>query len=135
GIYLLTVNSITSRTRLRTVLALAVAIACVVGVLARLEFLGVRPVLAWLTAFRPGVATVGAQVRAAGPLQYPTIASMYLEVVFAFGLGLMLAEHDASRHLRVAAVFLALVVIADGIVVTFTRAGLLTMALSAAFIG
>lgn len=135
GIYLLTVNSITSRARLRTVLALAVAIACIVGVLARLEFLGVRPVLAWLTAFRPGVATVGAQVRAAGPLQYPTIASMYLEVVFAFGLGLMLAEHDASRHLRVAAVFLALVVIADGVVVTFTRAGLLTMALSAAFIG
>ena len=146
GIYLLTVNGVTSRARLRAVLALAVGIGVVVSVLAILEYAGVRSVLAWLTAFRPGVATVGAQVRAGGPLQYPTIASMYLEIVFAFGLGLVLAELDAAssgsdvpartgRLLRVALVFLALAVVAEGIVVTFTRAGLITMALSAAFVG
>jgi hypothetical protein len=146
GIYLLTVNGVTSRARLHAVLVLAVVIGVVVSVLAILEYAGVRSVLAWLTVFRPGVATVGAQVRAGGPLQYPTIASMYLEIVFAFGLGLMLAELDAdpSDHeartrsrslLRVAALFLALAVVAEGIVVTFTRAGLITMALSAAVVG
>ncbi len=135
GVYLLTVNGITTPARLRTVLTLAVVIGLVVSVLAVLEYLGVRPVLAWLTAFRPDVATIGAQVRAAGPLQYPTIASMYLEIIFAFGLGLLLAEVDALRPLRVGALFIALAMIGEGIIVTFTRAGLITMAVSAAFIG
>ena len=100
GVYLLAVNGLTTRSRLRAALALAVVVGVVVSVLAILEYLGVRPVLAWLTAFRPGVATVGAQVRAGGTLQYPTIASMYLEVVFALGLGVLLSEHDAGRSGR-----------------------------------
>jgi O-antigen ligase/polysaccharide polymerase Wzy-like membrane protein len=138
GVYLLAVNGLTTRSRLRAVLALAVAVGVVVSVLAILEYLGVSPVLAWLTAFRPGVATVGAQVRAGGPLQYPTIASMYLEVVFAFGLGLLLSEHDAvgpGRRMRVVASFVALVVIGEAITLTFTRAGLITMATSLALVG
>ena len=138
GVYLLAVNGITTHARLRIVLSLAVVIGVVVSILAILEYLGVRPVLAWLTAFRPNVATVGALVRAGGPLQYPTIASMYLEVVFAFGLGLLLAELDvprASRALRVSVLFLALAIVGEGITVTFTRAGLITMAVSAAFVG
>jgi hypothetical protein len=138
GVYLLAVNGLTTRSRVRAALALAVAVGVVVSVLAILEYLGVRPVLAWLTSFRPGVATVGAQVRAGGPLQYPTIASMYLEVVFAFGLGVLLFEHDAmrpGRHVRVALWFAALVVIAEAIALTFTRAGLLTMATSLVLVG
>src|SRR5439155_5150333 len=83
GVYLLTVNGVTTRARLGAVLTLAVAAGLVVSLIALLEYLGVAPVLAWLKAFRPEVATVGAHVRAGGPLQYPTIASMYLEVVFA----------------------------------------------------
>src|SRR6185295_8192021 len=134
GVYLLTVNGLTTRSRLRSALALAVAVGVVVSVLAILEYLGVRPVLAWLTAFRPGVATVGAQVRAGGPLQYPTIASMYLEVVFAFGLGVLLAELDARHTPAVVAIAIALLVIAEGIVVTFTRAGVITMAASLALV-
>ena len=135
GVYLLTVNGVTTRARLRIVLALVVLIGVIVSVLAILEYLGVEPVLAWLRAFRPGVATVGAQVRAGGPLQYPTIASMYLEVVFALGLGLLLTELDALRTARAAVVFLALVLIGEGVTVTFTRAGLITMASSLVFVG
>jgi O-antigen ligase len=135
GVYLLAVNGITTRGRLRTVLALAVAIACVVSALALLEFAGVRRVLDWLTVFRPGVATVGAQVRAGGPLQYPTIASMYLEVVFAFGLGLTLAELDAHHPIRAAILVAALALIAEGIIVTFTRAGLISIVLTLVFVG
>ena len=132
GIYLLTVNGVTTRARLRFVLALAVGVGLVVSVLAVLEYLGVAPVVAWLKAFRPDVFTVGAHVRAGGPLQYPTIASMYLEIVFAFGLGVLLAQVDARRWIAVAAIFAALVVVSGGIVVTFTRAGLVTMAVSLA---
>lgn len=138
GVYLLAVNGLTTRSRLRAALALAVTVGVVVSVLAILEYLGVRPVLAWLTAFRPGVATIGAQIRAGGTLQYPTIASMYLEVVFALGLGVLLGEHDAvrpGRHLRVAAWFVALAVIGEAITLTFTRAGLITMAASLVLVG
>jgi O-antigen ligase len=135
GVFLLAFNGVTTPARLRAALALAVGAGVVVSVLAILEYAGVRAVLAALEAFRPAVSTVGAQVRAGGPLQYPTIASMYLEVVFAFGLGLMLAELERSHRARVAALFVALVVVAEAITLTFTRAGLITMATSLLLVG
>jgi O-antigen ligase len=138
GVYLLAVNSLTTRSRLAAALRLAVVVGVVVGVLAILEYLGLPPVLAALQAFRPGVATVGAQVRAGGPLQYPTIASMYLEIVFAFGLGVLLTEHDEARRaraLRLALWFVALAIVGEAITLTFTRAGLITMATSLALVG
>jgi O-antigen ligase len=135
GIVLLASAGLTTPVRLRNALTLAVAAGVVVAVLAILEYRGVRSVLAALTAFRPAVSTVGAQIRAGGPLQYPTIASMYLEVVFALGLGVMLAEVDRSRHSRVALLFIALAVIAEAIMLTFTRAGLITIAASLLLVG
>ncbi|MGH9141357.1 MAG: O-antigen ligase family protein [Vicinamibacterales bacterium] len=135
GVYLLACNGVNTPIRLRSALTLAVATGGVVSVLAILEYRGVRVVLIALRAFRPAVSTVGAQVRAGGPLSYPTIASMYLEVVFAAGLGLMLAELDAARSARVILLFVALVVIAEGIALTFTRAGVVTMATSLLLVG
>ena len=135
GVYLLASGGITTFARLRSALTLAVAVGVVVGALAILEYRGVRPVLSALRAFRPAVATVGAQVRAGGTLAYPTIASMYLEVVFALGLGVMLAALDARRPARVVVLFVALAVIAGAITLTFTRAGLITMAASLLLVG
>jgi hypothetical protein len=140
GVYLLAVNALTTRSRMRLALMLAVGSGVAVAGLVVLEYAGVRPVLAWLTAFRPGVATIGAQVRAGGPLQYPTIASMYLEVVFACGLGLLLSEHagggtPAARRLRVALLFGALLLVGYAITLTFTRAGLITLAASLVLAG
>ena len=135
GIYILAVTGIRSRARLTGVLLLALPAASVVSVLAILEYRGLRPVLAALTAFRPFVATVGAQVRASSTLAYPTIASMYLEVVFALGLGLLLMERDRARHGHVAAVFAVLAIIAEAITLTFTRAGLITMTASLLLVG
>jgi O-antigen ligase len=137
GVYLLAVNGLTTRSRLATALRLAVAVGVVVSVLTILEYLGTPSVLNALQAFRPGVATVGAQVRAGGPLQYPTIASMFLEIVFALGLGVLLSEHDDPRRrwLRVAVWFVALVIISEAITLTFTRAGLITMATSLVLVG
>jgi O-antigen ligase len=135
GVFLLAANGMTSSARVKSVLRLALVTGVVVSVLAILEYRGVRPVLTLLKVFRPSVTTVGSQIRAGGSLQYPTIASMYLEVVFAFGLGLLLTELDASRLVRVAWVFVALAVIAEAITLTFTRAGLITMATSLLFVG
>jgi O-Antigen ligase len=92
-------------------------------------------VLEALTLFPPAITVVGAQLRAGGPLQYPTITSMYLEVVFAFGLGLLLMALDRSRPVRVAVLFAALLLIAEAITLTFTRAGLITMATSLLVVG
>src|SRR5437870_2723287 len=135
GVFLLTVAGVTTQARLRIALAAVVVTGAVVSLLAGLEYLQLAPVLRLLTTFRPGLATVGAQVRAGGSLQYPTIASMYLEIVFAFGLGLLLIELDAERRGRTAAVFAALVLIAEAIALTFTRTGLITMAASLALVG
>jgi len=135
GVFLLTVAGVTTRARLRVALTAAVVTGAVVSLLALLEYLQLAPILRLLTAFRPGLATVGTQLRAGGSLQYPTIASMYLEVVFAFGLGLLLIELDARRRAPSAAVFAALVLIAEAIALTFTRAGLITMAASLALVG
>jgi hypothetical protein len=135
AVFLLASNAITSSGRLRAMLSLAVAVGVVVSVLAILEFRGVRPVLNGLRLFRPWAATVGAQVRAGGSLQYPTIASMYLEVVFAVGLGVLLTAFDAGSRAQTVVLFCALALIGEAIALTFTRAGLVTMATSLILVG
>jgi hypothetical protein len=135
GVYLLAVNSVTTRARLMLVAALALVAAAGVSVLAVLEYLTIPPVLQWLKAFRPQVMTVGALVRAGGSLQYPTIASMYLEIVFALGVGLMVASRDDNRRGRAALVFATLLLIAYAITLTFTRSGLILMAAALVWIG
>jgi O-antigen ligase/polysaccharide polymerase Wzy-like membrane protein len=92
-------------------------------------------VLQWLLAFRPGLSFVGSEVRAGGPLQYATIASMYLEIVFALGLGVLLAALDARRLPAAAAAGLGLLIVAEAITLTFTRTGLVMIAASLALVG
>ena len=133
-VYLLGVNGILTSVRLRVVLAVTASAGAVVAVLALLEYFAVDAVLSFLLMFRPWVALVGSQVRAGGPLQYPTIASMFLEIAFAFALGLMLMGMDARRR-TAAAIFLVIAaVIGQAIVFTFTRAGLITVASTLAIV-
>jgi hypothetical protein len=135
AVYLLVVNAVQTVSRLRAVLVAAATAGAVVASLAFLEYLGVEWTLSFLTTFRGWVALVGSQVRASGPLQYPTIASMFLEIAFAFALGLMLMAIDARQ--RAAAVVSGIVtaLIAQGVVVTFTRSGLLTVGTTLAVVG
>ena len=137
GIYLLAVNGLTTSRRVRAVIAVALLSGVAVSALAMFEYLRVGVVLDALRVFRPGLAWVGAQLRAGGPLQYPTIASMYLEVVFACGLGLLLHEIDGGANGRKAVliVFAALVLVADAIALTYTRAGLISIAASLVVVG
>ena len=135
GVYLVTTNGVTTLARLRGVFVVSAATGVVVSLLAVLEFMGVPFVLRALTAFRAGVAVVGAQVRAAGPFQYPTIASMYLEVLFAFTLALLLIVIDEERRGVAWGAGVALAAMAEAITLSYARAGLVTMAASVAIVG
>src|SRR4051812_47051149 len=119
--------------RRRVVLAV-VASGSIVGILVLADFAGVAGVARFLSLFRQSVAIVGTQVRASGPFQYPTIASMYLEVAFAIGLGVLVSLERRALWARVGLLAL-LAIMAEAIVLTFTRAGLITMALSLAIVG
>jgi hypothetical protein len=123
-VVLLAQNTITSIRVAGHVIAALMAAGAVVGAIAVLELAQVGAVLDALKAFRPGFHVVGGQIRATSTLPYPTIASMYLEVVFALGLFWLVGTH--ARALA----FAALTLVAAGIVATFTRSGLITMALS-----
>jgi hypothetical protein len=146
-VYFAIVNGVTTAARLRGVfIAAAVAGAMVAG-LTVLEYFNVAAVTARLGAFHARAALVGAQVRASGPFQYPTIASMFLEIVFAFVVALVPMAIDAGRRKGLAALgaaaLLALlaglvvlaILIGEAIVLTFTRAGLITMASTLAIVG
>ena len=129
-VVLLPLNGITTTRRMTVAIRTAAVSAAVVATLATLEYAGTPGILRWLDAFREGVRVVGGQVRASGPLQYPTIASMYLEIVFALTLGALLAAFDRRSRLEFWMLFVSLAVIAEGVIVTFTRAGLITMGVS-----
>jgi hypothetical protein len=111
----------------RRVVGAALVSGAIVAVLVIADFAGLQAAGRFLASFRAGVAVVGAQVRASGPFQYPTIASMYLEMAFALGLGLLVSAGDRRTRLCLVVV---LAVVAEAIVLTFTRSGLLTMAVS-----
>jgi hypothetical protein len=135
AVYLLVINGVLTVSRLRAVLAAAAIAGAAVAILAILEYLGVDWTLRLLSTFRRFIALAGAQVRASGPLQYPTIASMFLEVAYAFALGLMLMTIDGRQRTAAVLSGVVAVVIAQGIILTFTRSGLITMASTLAVVG
>lgn len=126
-VFLLAVRSMTSSRRAMGVVIAMLSAAVAVSMLAILEWLEVPAVLGWLTQFRPGVAVVGGHIRATSTLQYPTIASMYLEIAFALGLALFGSAVDRRRWLAALAAGLGLWLVAIGVVLTFTRAGLVVL--------
>jgi hypothetical protein len=136
-LFVMTQRVLDTRTSARRVAAAFVAVAAVVATIAILEAAQVPAVLSALTTFRPGFHVVGGQLRATSTLLYPTIASMYLELAFVFGLWLLLEPEREPRtagrqvgrwgRMRTGLIFLALVLIAAGITATFTRAGLVAM--------
>lgn len=130
AVLVLAANGLTTVRRVRLLLTVCVITGAIVAAAVLLEALQVPSILWALEVFRPSIAVVGGRLRASGTLQYPTIASMYLEVVFAAGLALMLFAHDERRRLRAGLLFVVLVVIADGIVLTLTRAGLVSIGIT-----
>ncbi len=130
GVYFLTVNAVTSVARLRALLLVATVAGAVVAAVVVLEYFDVGTVMERLAAFRERPAIVGTQLRAGGPFQYATIASMFLEIVFALSLAWILVAVDARASWRLASAVAVLALLAWAIVLTYTRAGLGTMAAS-----
>lgn len=115
-------------------MATIAAAGALAGVLVVLEYLGVRPVMRGLRLFRTDVALIGANVRAGGPFQYPTIAAMYLEIAFAMALGLLPIAIDKRRRGWILVIAGTILLVSQAITLTFTRAGLLAMASSLAIV-
>ena len=133
-LFILIANVAASDRAARRIVGALLASAAVVGVVAILELAQIPLVLSALKAFRPGFHVVGGQLRATSTLFYPTITSMFLEVAFALGLALIatprLRSGQASRL-----AFAGLVLTGAGVVATFTRSGLITIAMSLAIYG
>ncbi len=130
AMFLLVLNAATTNERRRAFVSALVAVGTVLSVIALLEVAQVAAVLQALKTFRPGFHVVGGQLRATSTLLYPTIASMYLEVVFCLGLWLVIDDARRPSRLRSAMVLAALATISAGVVATFTRAGLISVALA-----
>ena len=126
ALFVATVRVIDTAGRARLVAATMLAVATVVAGIAVVEAAQVPAIMQLLTLFRPGFHVVAGQLRATSTLFYPTIASMYLEVAFAFGLWLLLDVRARPSWVR-PVVFIALVIVGAGIAATFTRAGLIGM--------
>jgi hypothetical protein len=128
---LMVVSGVRNRRHMFGLMCAVTATGTVVAGLGILEYLGVPVILGWLNHFRDGVRVVGGQVRAGATLQYPTITAMYLEIVFAFGVGLLLHawDHTERRRVRWRIVLLitTLVIVAEALTLTWTRAGLVGM--------
>jgi hypothetical protein len=130
GVFVITVNAATSTARIHAMIVAAAIAGTAVGVLVILEYVSFTPIFAFLKLFRVDTAYVGTQVRASGPFQYPTIASMYLEILFALILGLLPVAAAAGRRGRLIGLVAVVAIVAEAITLTFTRAGLITMATS-----
>lgn len=131
---LLAIDGASTPRRTAAILTAGLASGVVVALVAVLEVGQVPAVLRGLTAFRDGFHVVGGELRASGTLQYPTIASMYLEIAFALGLGLLVLAADRGRRVAAAVVFAALLLVAEGVALTLTRAGVLGLALGTALV-
>jgi O-antigen ligase len=134
-VFVLTMNAVTTTAQAQAVMAAFLAVATVVALLGILEAQFVPAIHSLLQLFRPAIHVVGGAVRATSTLIYPTIASMYLEVAFALGLGVLLARVRLRSGVPSAAIVAALAIIGAGIAATFTRSGLIAMATSLLLVG
>jgi hypothetical protein len=149
-LFLLVVNVASTDRIARHIIAALLGAAAIVGAIAVLELAQVPVVLDALKTFRPGFHVVGGQLRATSTLFYPTITSMFLEIAFALGLALIAGRRPGQENrlttsaafaapgrrpgqesrLTTSAAFAALVLTGAGVIATFTRSGLITMAIS-----
>ena len=126
SLFILVANVASGDRAAKQISAALLASASIVGIIAIMELAQIPWVLNALKAFRPGFHVVGGQLRATSTLFYPTITSMFLEVAFALGLVWIASGRVA---------FAGLVLAGAGVIATFTRSGLITIAMSIAIYG
>lgn len=126
---------LTSRGR-RWTLALALVVAGTVqGTLGIAEFAAWQSILPLLAPFRIAPTQVGDLVRVSGTFIYPTITSMYLELVIPFGVAALWLAITTRRWAWAALAALAVAVMLLGMTLTFTRSGLVATAVALMVMG
>lgn len=125
ALMLLTMSTLRARRQYRQLLSVACFSGSIVAILALLDLFRWFEIDGLLAYFRPSDFSVRGLTRASSTLQYPTIAAMYLEIVFGLGLGLLLARtrHRSCRLATLAMLWLT----AAGVMATGTRGGLVTL--------
>ena len=134
-IYLLALNAVASERYFLAVMVAATVSGLFVWPFVLFEYAQVTPVTRLLSHFRAFSANVGGALRASGPFQYPTIASMYLEIVFCLALGLFLFSVDRRKHGLSILIGIAIVALGQAISLTSSRAGLAVMLLAFSIVG
>jgi hypothetical protein len=134
AVFLMTVDAVRTWDRLRIVCLLAATSGVLLSALVIADFIGISQIRELLSAFRPSLTVVGAHVRPSGPFHYPTIASMYLEILFALSLPLAVLAFDRRRRLLAVMLAVVALLIAEASLLTFTRAGLVTIVMTIAWL-
>lgn len=130
-----TVHSVTTASRAKRLLWIACASGTLAAVLVALDYSRVEVGQQLLSAFRTQTTSVGIAVRASGSFQYPTIASMFLELTFACAVGLLPVVWEARSGLARIGLLVSLLTMAAGVTLTYTRAGFICMATTLAIVG
>ncbi len=121
--FFLILDAVDSSRRLRFLTGCACLAGTAVALLGIADFLGFSWAEPLLRPFRLQTYTVGQLARASATLQYPTIAAMYLEIVFALSLGIVLDDRDDSPPTRRRLNWAAAAAIGACLILTMTRAG------------
>ncbi len=130
-LFFLVVIDVADSTRRIVLIVAAIATAgSVVAVLGTLEFLHVPGVRDLLAPFQAGPGYAVGQTRVSSTLQYSTIASMYLEIVFALGAGLLILNLERKRWGLSGLLFLVQAMVGSCVVLTLTRGGLFSLLLA-----
>lgn len=131
ALFVIVADVVDSRERAVTLMKVMAISGVIVGGLAVLEYLGVQPVVAFLSLFKAHPTRVGGFLRASSSLMYATIAAMYLELTFPFLVAWQAASLTASprpgSRMQFLALCLGVLVVLEGIILTFTRAGLIAI--------
>ena len=129
-VFHLVAGLVNSRKRLLIFLGGIVIAGNLVSTLGLLEYLQVRPVLNLLGAFQAAPSYAGNQIRVSSTLQYPTITSMYLEIVFALGMGLLLFSLHTRKLWWTVGLCFSQWLAAACIFLTLTRSGLISLGIA-----
>lgn len=127
-VYLIVVNVVRKQQWVPLLLILVCTSGLVVSLIGVLEYLQLGNLEPVLRHFKSAPFQVGGEIRASSTLQYPTIASMYLEVVFSVGVGLFLWVFSKTRSPSFIWGLIPLLLVAQAILATLTRSGLVILA-------
>ena len=127
-IYFLVSDMVSTRLRLVWVMSAAALSAAIVGLVGTLEYFQIPWLLAALDRFRESPFYLTSLIRVSSTLQYPTIASMYLEIAFGWVMGLFTLSVRQKKLTWAVALGVILVLTGTCIFLTLTRSGTATLA-------